>query len=870
MRLYVNDIELHLPPNFKIARTKQVNDIVTLDNRQSDFSQRIKLPRTIQNENALEQLGFNGDTTNIAYSLNRARLLNESGVSEIQDGRLVIFETFDDYYSVALYDGYVNFLKEIENISLTDAGLSELNHLKNIANIKATWDSDLNYRYLLADYNGKMIYDTDRINVDYLIPAVKKSYLFDKVFEYAGWTYSGSVFADEDWTNNLMTYPKAIGDGTQVLTPVVEWLFRGSPNYHAGNFGPGGSPVYYWSNRIHHSPLVNNAYMLYQSGSGSFPEPDGWAIECKTTGLYKLTFDGNFSIDGGSPSGPLSLIMETTDIDGNPIQTPVLQNYTQGDTLNPADHYAYINLREDQIFSIRFYTEFGFPVNVTTRVVGSCDIQCSIVEGDAVDFEEALIDFDMKDFLDELLWEFALTPFVDSANKHIEFLTANEWLLTNEDKVDWSSDKGKFIKKKSEKYIFGSYAKQNYFRHKYNEDNADYNDGALQVVNANLKDKADSVKSRIYTVEKKSSFLNALVVDVYKFWNKEVKDDGSVEYKDLENRFYFQRSVQGSGLINIGSETQGTTDSTSTWYYAKHTNFRWSNIILNRYASLYGILNTQRIVEAEVYLSDQDFADLDFKKLYFIKELGSYFILNKVPNFIKGGAQSVELVEVDLGVVSSTGEAQDPPQITLFSSLLEPDGLTRFNYGILNKTSFYNYEPDSATITGVQLDASPIEGGVPTGFEFSSAFTFPPLEENEIIFEGSNPLDTEEGWYLIQVEDNFGNLSNEQLIYLGDNTPPASPSVTATWIFDSVADGKATIMIVYLDFTEEPTFANFEFQKYDYLTQTPSGPLQTLSLPTTPINTGIPMFIDFGGTGYYKFQVKTNVADSTLNSAFIL
>ena len=38
MKLFVNDIELDLPEGFTVPRTKQVNDIGSLENRQANFT----------------------------------------------------------------------------------------------------------------------------------------------------------------------------------------------------------------------------------------------------------------------------------------------------------------------------------------------------------------------------------------------------------------------------------------------------------------------------------------------------------------------------------------------------------------------------------------------------------------------------------------------------------------------------------------------------------------------------------------------------------------------------------------------------------------------------------------------------------------
>jgi hypothetical protein len=66
---------------------------------------------------------------------------------------------------------------------------------------------------ILADYNGQHISTSGgtsatTINVDYLVPSVKVSYLWDNLFSTYGFTYSGSIFSSPDFTNLYLTYPK--------------------------------------------------------------------------------------------------------------------------------------------------------------------------------------------------------------------------------------------------------------------------------------------------------------------------------------------------------------------------------------------------------------------------------------------------------------------------------------------------------------------------------------------------------------------------------------------------------------------------------------------------------------------------------------
>lgn len=871
-RLFLGSEELDLPEKFKIARTKQVNTINSLKNRQSNFTQKIQLPQTANNKRVLELLGFNGSTTNKPYEISECRLIGSSGESEIQSGRLVILETVGkEFYRCTIYDGFVNFVKQIENASISDADVSALNHLKNLTTIQDTWTQDLPYRYLVSDYNGKMIYDdggTIRLNIDYLIPSVKKSFLLDAIFNYAGWTYSGDIFSTQEWINNWMTYPKPIGDGSQVLTLIATFNDKASTAYYAGPFGNAGSPIFRYVHAMHTAPPTLSGDFTSVAGTGDYPEPDGTLLVCNTTGLYKVTFEG--ALNYNNTDRNITFVLDVFGQDDG-LGTILVEGIGAGEEFTEETAFAYINLEAGQQFQIVAGTEESFTSSLYP-FNGSVDFKIYKVEGDAVDFEEALIDFDMKEFVQEILWEFALTPFTDSANKHIEFLTAKEWLQEGE-RINWSSDTGIFKRKISEEYIFGDYGQYSYLRHKYNESDADHNDGVLRVVNANLPDKKDIITSKIYTPDRDPSSY-AFSDYIYRIWDKEIKDDGTVDYKELQNRFYYLREEVVTGSIKIGSELQGTTGNATSYPTGISTNFAFKDIVRTRYAPYYSILNTQRVVVAELFINDRTFRDLDFKKLVFIKELGSNFAVNVIKNYTGSGLYPVELLEVDLGVTTSDGSNPLPATISLTSTATGPDGIINFVWIIGNDVTFNNYTPVSGVpvLTCAQWTDLESNGGTPTGFEFQTNIQVPPLFNNSNPFPVNQiPLSTYEGWYRCEVVDTNVS-SNVEWVYVGDfNGGGVDPEeVIGFAIPDQTADGIQQVSVSYLNFENPPTQAYLEYTPYDFLSQTPTGPPQQVNLPTTPINEAFLTPVNFGALGYYKWKIVTNIVESPLYSTFIL
>lgn len=600
MRLIINGFDIELEPDEKIARTLQVNDILTLSNRQSNYTNTFSIRRTDVNKQTFEMLGVVGATTFVPYQLNEVYLYTDDGECIVHKGRAVVQSTDKDY-KLNLYDGNIDLYKAIENKSLGDLNLSEIDHIKTLATVVNTFTANLNYKYLIADYNGKMIYNTNRINIDYLVPSAKVSYLWNKIFSEFGFTYSGSVFNTVDFTNLWLSFPKVSppqGAPITVLNTITTTVTDQAPpqiNYVVTQTG-----TYFFT-------IAN-----YSTGSAY---ADIWNQNGYTGNTY--TLNNRIFVNG---------VLALTDIIELQIGDVITTDYIFEETLNLGEYYYETYVGD---FQYEFILEF--------------------YQGQIISFSNELKDFSIKDFITEILNRFGLTPFKDKYTNHYKFLTLQE-LLQNNQVIDWSRKQNKFVEKISERYIFGSYAQKNNFTYKYNDPESDYYNSDILIDNVNLADAKNVVNSKVYAPEKDRTILiHDLQTNVYKMWEKEVKDNGDVVYKGLQKRYYFLREASHTftTTTQIGSETAGLHQDITTVPVESFYNLRMEDVIRNYYGNIGAILNYSKIIDATIYLNETDIANIDFSKLYWIKELSSYFILNKVNNFIKKGITKVELIKVD-------------------------------------------------------------------------------------------------------------------------------------------------------------------------------------------------------------------------------
>lgn len=632
--LYINGKQADLDPSQAIAQTKQVNDLNSIQDRQANYTNKFKLPKTANNLRIMNFLTAKGNTSAVPYTKNECSLYSDNGQCFIYKGRAVVTDG-GDYFDVVVYDGIIDLYKAIENKNLSQLSLTGLNHTKSVAAVISGWQPTSPYRYILADYNGDIgNLETKEVNVDYLIPSASVKYIWDKIFQEHNCTYSGAVFDTQEFKNLWMTYPKGVSN-----EQTDQLIFESS------NF----SFPQYESNQ--------SAYARFNEADTNLLESHLANVHLKVSqaGSYRLSFLGAFNIYTGFNKKAPYRISISKNSEGIPaMYAPPEWNVTDfqdGGTI----------FQRDMVIELKAHESIGIivqkPLYISNWWISSGGLQLKITKlNQAVDFTTALEDFSIRDFLTEIVHRFGLTMHKEKYDRfdaatgtykpHYNFLTLQEQLQSSEI-VDWSEKFGKKIK---EEYIHGSYAQKNFMRYNYNDKEGSYNDGAIEVQNVNLQDSRDIIKSKIYSPERKKSQYFTRLSNVYKLWDKEVSEEEGepVKYKPLDKRYYLLRSEQVFVPGGLTLKSPGTQQSqlVTACQFESYFKMPFSNVAFDYYLPLERILNRSLVVSAELYLTDADICNFDFRKLYYIAALGDYFMVNKINNYIPGKPVKCDLVRV--------------------------------------------------------------------------------------------------------------------------------------------------------------------------------------------------------------------------------
>ena len=621
----------------KVTYTIQVQDLADVSSVASSVTTSFKLPKTKNNYEALKSLSLPSDTSNLPYLKNVCKLYN-FGTTLIDNGWLKINNSDEESFNVNIENGIIDFFKAIEGKTIgNDLDLTDTNHNKDLITVINSFERN-DYTYIIADYNGLNTYlkgGVNYINVDYLVPSLNSKYIWDKIFNSIGYTYSGSIFNSELFTNLWVTYPKAPptkSDDEQLPDPVLRLSTNKTGNIEFVEDLTYDIIEFDLENvSTNDNDFLNNKLIVKHTGTYNLKSIiDGYAD-------YVVT--NNHGDENGSEK---SFLLPALRING------VIKLFSNDDTLN---------LKQGDIveFLCTWYGLSGsYIVRIREIVFNSYDFKLYQISQQVVDFGSEFLDVSLSEFIKEIMMRFALTPFIDVENKHIKFLTLSERINTNNVK-DWTD---KFIKRTDENYIYKDYAQRNWLKHKYNDENATFNNGFLSVSNQTLQPQKDLYSSKFYSFNNEiTSFYDSdFTNNSFPIWNREIKETINndttpptktydVNYKGLSNRFYFIRRKILPKTINIGSQLLRIEETANDVAIVDTKNLSYSDAV-NNYKDFVKVLNDTRIHEIELFLNINDLLDLDLESLYYFSQENQYYILNRITIDLTNNINKGEFIRV--------------------------------------------------------------------------------------------------------------------------------------------------------------------------------------------------------------------------------
>lgn len=243
--ILVNNQQLELRDDLAMAFTYSISDIRQPEKRQTDFSKTIRIPGTKLNNQIFSHI-YKIDkvlnTTN--YNLNFTPDFNPNlkasakvyidginvfdGVIQLLD--IIILDNTNISYEVCLFGKLSNIFYNLGEYYLHNLDLSEYDHNYTRTNQVNSWATSIikngsayfnfsggnptgeGYVYPLADYgyNNGLTYKPVQ-----LFPAIYAKTYIDKIFDFAGFTYTSNFFSSNFFKRLIIPFNKSKTSSTQ-------------------------------------------------------------------------------------------------------------------------------------------------------------------------------------------------------------------------------------------------------------------------------------------------------------------------------------------------------------------------------------------------------------------------------------------------------------------------------------------------------------------------------------------------------------------------------------------------------------------------------------------------------------------------------
>ncbi len=648
-QLFIEDIELDLYPGTLIPLTYQINDLAEIKDRQANYSQQFKVPKTQKNIKALAWSNIIQSTTDTPYLLNSA-VVKKQGVQVIPRG-VAIIENTDKDFNITVYSGLKDFFQTIDGLSIRDIDYVDLNHVWSTANIYAARTNITGYKWPIINY-GDLLNTNRDVDTNNQRPAIFVHEIVNRIFTEAGFVNAGDFFTDANYLKTLLPFAEKKFTGTN-----ANYLAQGlvSADTAIGtNFFPADD-----SNlTIDPFDLINIEVFATTPGGGT-----KYFYSAVTNGRFKFElafdfFDGDvagFDVEGyihRAGNATLEIISQE-----GPVTIAASGSFSTTHTVDllAGDHFAY---------RINYHGTAGNMTIVAGGSFACTDVTNILLEiGNTVEFSVNIPDIKQTEFLKSIAQQYALFFARDSFTDKVYAARMNDIIANIPKAINWS-DKLDDGQSKLEYRL--NYAQNNWL--KYAQDGEDKKivegtgDGYFECVDETLEK-----EKTLVTLPFAATYMEKLLMNL-DIPNIQMIDDDGEFTLSAKPRMLIDDTQDIIGIdITYDDGTGPITDTNDIplcYFQLPEKDFNLGfddSLIPDYYDGLVQSLSKLKKITASFKLTVDDVAKLNtvdpntdlpywFTPIY-LWQFSSYFYINKVVAFTGKGLTKVELIRLGGGDV---------------------------------------------------------------------------------------------------------------------------------------------------------------------------------------------------------------------------
>jgi len=572
----------------KPAINFQSNNLSELKDRQSNYSQNLKLPKTPNNRIIFQMSDDFNVLTDFQYDKHPCRLFaNDYLIAG--DGAFLVVNRITDFFEVQIISGISDFFQ------LLDVPMSDIDLGSIIRNQAATNPANfLNYKFAAATFikGGAPIFQTD---LQHNYPFVNFKYAIEKLITDKGYTLETNL-SDGEWNDMYLSLCSDVSNFDEY-------------------FGQAEKYTYYENATAY--PINKNVDLEIIDSA------DGQLITSGSSIKYSAKFEASVKLD---------IDLKATNTTSTSLLVRIFEagSFITIYGIDAPVHSVSLDIKLTPTQLLDVVINLGIPAHTTATIDSSVTFK---IQPSPVPFNEKLpfninLGFaKQSDLFKAFTQMFGLTYAVDYKAKKVYGYTMQRIVDKKTDPTNWSekyNDKGYEVV-----HFLTEYAQNN----------------AVKMLNNESDDVTDS-----FTMPSQNELLQAqkdLIVLPF-----EAGIDGYVSGQYVANIPIEQITdtdiiLQGGKphLVRISGSTISFSIGSSSYNYqiAKHVKMFE---LQGYYSHIAKMIFKPKMIEANFLLTDKDVSELNQFKPIYIQKFGAYFYLNKVINYISGQLTKCQLIKL--------------------------------------------------------------------------------------------------------------------------------------------------------------------------------------------------------------------------------
>ena len=591
----------------KPAMNKQANDIAELKDRQSDYSQSLKLPQTRTN---CQLFGFSESVdvvTDFPYKKHKCRLFsNDSVVAGI--GSYLVLVKVNEYFEVQILSSNADFFSILESKKVSELDLGSCKRSGYGFFDDYAVSNDKGWCMAAAIYTkGEQITPNNAGGNQY--PFVFIKYVIDKILQSNGY--------EQLITNVPLVEMSKKAINISTLIPDTNSLLIYNASARCENRGSFDTTT-----------LV--AFEILTTGTGMLvlnPSPVG--ILYNAPAACKVTI--NFSVVGTGNIGSRQIVEirnKTTDAviytdDFTLSYSGETRTFTQQVELSELEQIQ-VKIQSVRVMPVALYNFFVNTITFTNIITERVPLTGMIPFATNLGFDTQL------DFFKMFTQLFGLTIQVNNETKTVYAYTMQKLYDNKLLAKDWSE---KLHDQKSDKsFTIRSYGQSNYIKFDDNEIDNVKDRGVFTIQNETLPLEKDLFSTKLEA----GNDAQSMGVSVASIPLEDVTIDGEITTRKFKD-----------GKPHIVEITNGQVMFLGTLLNAKLANHATAQSFVNNYyARLIDMLYRAKWIDEEFWLTDEDIEKFDHFVPVYVQKYGAFFYVNKIKNYISSQLTKCEIIKL--------------------------------------------------------------------------------------------------------------------------------------------------------------------------------------------------------------------------------